>query len=147
MYSGNYWCPSQKINGCLLCRIVFVEVWKEWFCLVRKEHKNFFSIFLTIAMPKSPMFRNAYVLSLISHSMVRANLIRSEQLVDKYYQSINVDIYLTLIGMREGTFHSPVFFGSDFVSWVFIKNFKTFLEVKIDIDRVNLTPCQAHSVL
>ena len=38
-------------------------------------------------------------------------------------------------------------FGSDFVSWIFIKNIKTFLEVKIDINQVNLTPCQAHWVL
>ena len=44
--------------------------------------------------------------------------------------------------MREGTFH-PLF-GSDFVSWIFVKNFQTLLEVKIDINRVNLTPCQAH---
>ena len=40
-----------------------------------------------------------------------------------------------------------VLFGSDFVSWIFIKNLKTFLEVKIDINRVNLTPCQAQFVL
>ena len=43
---------------------------------------------------------------------------------------------LTLIGMmRQGTF----LFGSDFVSWIFTKNFHTFLEVKIDINRINLT--------
>ena len=41
---------------------------------------------------------------------------------------------LTLIGMREGTFHPLVLFGLDFVSWIFIKNFQTFLEVKIDIN-------------
>ena len=40
-----------------------------------------------------------------------------------------------------------VLFGSDFVSWILIKKFKTFLEVKIDINLVNLTPCQAHWVL
>jgi hypothetical protein len=37
-----------------------------------------------------------------------------------------------------------VLFGSDFVSWIFIKSSQTFLDVKIDINRVNLTPCQAH---
>ena len=41
-------------------------------------------------------------------------------------------------------FPPPVLFGPDFVSWIFTKNFQTFLEVKIDINRVNLTPCQAH---
>ena len=46
--------------------------------------------------------------------------------------------------MREGTFHPLVLFGSYFVSWVFIKIFQTFLEAKIDINRVNLMPCQAH---
>ena len=40
-----------------------------------------------------------------------------------------------------------VLFGSDFVSWIFINTFQTFLEVKIDINRVNLTPCQAQWVL
>ena len=33
---------------------------------------------------------------------------------------------LTLIGMREGIFHPFVLFGSDFVSWNFIKDFQTF---------------------
>ena len=35
----------------------------------------------------------------------------------------------------------------DFVSWIFIKNVQIFLEVKIEINRDNLTPCQAHWVL
>ena len=35
----------------------------------------------------------------------------------------------------------------DFVSWIFIKNFQTFLEVNIEINRDNLTPCQANWVL
>ena len=46
-----------------------------------------------------------------------------------------------------GHFPTLVLLGSDFVSWIFIKNFQTFLEVKIDINQVNLTPCQAHWVL
>ena len=46
-----------------------------------------------------------------------------------------------------GHFPPPVLFGSYFVSWFFTKNFGTFLEVKIDINRVNLTPWQAHWVL
>ena len=46
-----------------------------------------------------------------------------------------------------GFFYPLVLFGSDFVSWIFFKNFQTFLEVKIDINRVILTPCPAHWVL
>ena len=53
---------------------------------------------------------------------------------------------LTLIVMRKGNFHPLVLFGADFVSWFFIANFQTFLDVKIDINRVNLTPCQAQWV-
>ena len=41
---------------------------------------------------------------------------------------------------EEGYFYLLVLFGSDFVSWIFIKNFQTFLEVKIDINQINLTP-------
>ena len=38
---------------------------------------------------------------------------------------------LTLIGMRQGGFkYLPYNLGLDFVSWIFIKNFQTFLEVK-----------------
>ena len=44
-------------------------------------------------------------------------------------------------------FYLLVIFGSVFVSWILIKNFQTFLEVKIYIDRVSLKPCQAHWVL
>ena len=53
---------------------------------------------------------------------------------------------LTLNGIREGTFNPLVLFESYFVCWVLIKNFQTFLEVKIDINWFNLTPCQAHWV-
>ena len=53
---------------------------------------------------------------------------------------------LTLIAMRGDTFHSLSFFGSDFVSWIFIKNFTTFLEVKIVINRPNLTAKLIESV-
>ena len=55
--------------------------------------------------------------------------------------------YLTLIGMRQGGYTPLIVFGLDFVSWIFIKNFQTFLEVKIEINQDNLTPCQAHWVL
>ena len=41
---------------------------------------------------------------------------------------------LTLIGMRQGGFTPLIIFGLDFVSWIFIKNFQTFLEVKIEIN-------------
>ena len=56
-------------------------------------------------------------------------------------------IILTLIGMRQGTLNPHVILGLDFVSWICIKNFQIFLEVKIEINQVNLTPCQAHWVL
>ena len=45
-----------------------------------------------------------------------------------------------------GYFYPLVLFGSDFVRWIFFKNFQTFLELKIDINRVILTPCPAHWV-
>ena len=48
-------------------------------------------------------------------------------------------LWLSLIGMRGDTFISLSNFGSDFVSWIFIKNFQTYVEVKIDINWVNLT--------
>ena len=54
---------------------------------------------------------------------------------------------LTLIGMRQGGFTPLIIFVLDFVSWIFIKNFQTFLEAKIEINWDNLTPCQAHWVL
>ena len=57
--------------------------------------------------------------------------------------SKNIKTMLSLIGMRQGTFHPLVLFGSGFVSWIIIKSFQTFLEVKIDINWINLTPCQA----
>ena len=40
---------------------------------------------------------------------------------------------LTLIGMRQGGFIPLMIFGLDFVSWTFIKNFQTYLELKIEI--------------
>ena len=55
------------------------------------------------------------------------------------YNMIN---YLIPIGMREGTFH-PLYFWDQIL---FIKNFQTFLKVKININQVDLTPCQAHYV-
>ena len=67
--------------------------------------------------------------------------------IKKGYLSYTEYNALTLIGMRQGTFTPLVILGLDFVSWICIKNFQTFLEVKIDINRVNLTPCQAHWVL
>ena len=46
--------------------------------------------------------------------------------------------------MRQGGFTSLIILGLDFFSRIFIKNFQTFLEVKIEINHDNLTPCQAH---
>ena len=54
---------------------------------------------------------------------------------------------LTLIGMRQDTFHPLLHFGSDFVSWIFITNLKTFLEVKIDINRVNFDIIEVKLIL
>ena len=65
----------------------------------------------------------------------------------KHQTSILAHKSLTLIGMRQGGFTSLVILGLDFVSWIFIKNFQTFLEVKIQINQDNLTPCQAYWVL
>ena len=42
---------------------------------------------------------------------------------------------LTLIGMRQGGFIPLI---------IFIKNFQTFLEVKIEINLDDLKPCQVH---
>ena len=55
-------------------------------------------------------------------------------------------MFLTLFGLRGDTL-LLVLFGSDFVSWIFIKNFQTVLLVKIDINLVHFKPCQAHWVL
>ena len=44
-------------------------------------------------------------------------------------------------------FPSPILFGLVFVSWIFNKNFQTFLEVKIDINQVDSTHWKAHWVL
>ena len=51
---------------------------------------------------------------------------------------------LTLIGMREGTF-IPLYFLDWILSAEFLLKFPNFLEVKIDINRVNLTPFLAHA--
>ena len=48
---------------------------------------------------------------------------------------------------KAGRIYPLTIFGLDFVSWIFIKNFQTFLEMKIEINRDNSTPCQAHWVL
>ena len=43
-----------------------------------------------------------------------------------------------------GHFYPFVFVRSNFVSWIFFKSFQTLLEVKIEINRIILTPCPAH---
>ena len=53
---------------------------------------------------------------------------------------------LALIGMRQGGFTPLINFGLDFVSWILSK-ISQHLEVKIEINRYNLTPCQAHWAL
>ena len=56
-------------------------------------------------------------------------------------------LHYVFVKKKSRYFYLLVLFGSDFVSWVFIKNFQTFLEVKINIYWVNLTPCQAYCFL
>ena len=48
--------------------------------------------------------------------------------------------------MRQGGFIPLIIFGLDFVSCIFIKNFQTFLEVKIEINLDNLTGYQGSNV-
>ena len=43
-----------------------------------------------------------------------------------------------------GYFYPLDLFGSDFVNVFFFVNFQTFMDVKIDINRIILTPCPAH---
>ena len=43
-----------------------------------------------------------------------------------------------------GPFYLLVLFGLDFVSWIFIKTFQTFLDVKADINRFILTSCSTN---
>jgi hypothetical protein len=56
---------------------------------------------------------------------------------------LTVQVHLTLIGMRQPS----CLFWIIFWQLSFSKNSQTVLEVKIDIDCINLTPCQAHWVL
>ena len=64
-----------------------------------------------------------------------------------FYLIIFYNLRLNLVRHRTGHFYLNVFVRSDFVSWFFFKNFQTFLEVKIEINRVILTPCPANWVL
>ena len=47
---------------------------------------------------------------------------------------------------HEGWYYFHLIFGSDFISWFFIKTFQTFWEVKIDINQVTLTSCPVYWV-
>ena len=76
-----------------------------------------------------------------------SNIRDTTKLIAYCMQSYFVHIYLTLIGMRQGGFTSLIILGLDFVSWIFIKNFQNNSEVKIEINRDNLTPCRADWVL
>jgi hypothetical protein len=64
----------------------------------------------------------------------------------KFYEVESKEENLILIGMRQGAF-TPCNFGIGFCQLNVFQNFQTFLEVKIDINQVNLTPYQAHWVL
>ena len=62
--------------------------------------------------------------------------------------SHNLHSFIIQIGIRRYTFkYLLVLYGSDFLSWIFIKKFQTCLDVKNVINRCNLTSCQAHWVL
>ena len=90
---------------------------------------------------------------LFKNSIVMCNFNQKSWIFQQLYgfQRISVNssllVSLTLIGMRQGGFTPLIIFGLDFVSWIFIKNFQTVLEVKIEINWDNLKPCQAHWVL
>ena len=78
--------------------------------------------------------------------LLRLDLVESDSEKDDLWTHEGQKVPLTLIDTREDTFHPPYFFWADFVSWFFIENYQAFLELKIDINQVNLTPCQAHWV-
>ena len=63
---------------------------------------------------------------------VKLNFFLWKKVCEKVWTTTNS---LTLISMRQGTFHPLSFLDQ-------ILNFQTVLEVKIDINRVNLTPWQ-----
>ena len=44
---------------------------------------------------------------------------------------LHLNAHLTLIGMRQGTFHPLILFRSDFVSWIWSKNSKLFWRLKL----------------
>ena len=70
---------------------------------------------------------------------------RSQENMDGFFILIFYDPLTDMRGNINSYF--LVLFGLKFVSWISIKSFPTFLEVKIDIHWVNLTHCQAHWVL
>ena len=53
---------------------------------------------------------------------------------------------LTLLAWGRALYYPLVVFGLNFVGWIFMQTFQTFLEVKIDINRVTLKPFQPHWV-
>ena len=68
-----------------------------------------------------------------------------------FFANFNPIWHVVGVGVGGGHFYPLVLVGSNFVSRIFFKNFQTFfknfqafLEVKIDINRVILTPCPAH---
>ena len=62
----------------------------------------------------------------------------------KKYFSDGLNQLLNPVWHGTGHFYLYVFVRSDFVSLIFFKNFQTLLKVKIEINRVILTPCPAH---
>ena len=79
------------------------------------------------------------------NSLFSGSLLTSAQLsVMNFWGVITFYIYHTLRihpnWHETGHFYPPCNFGIGFC----IENFQTFFEVKIDINWVNLTPCQAH---
>ena len=64
----------------------------------------------------------------------------SKMTAPKIHSSVCISLE-NVVEARPWAFYLLVLFGLDFVSCIFIKNFQTFLEVKADINRVNLTSC------
>ena len=71
-------------------------------------------------------------------------LITGQTLVFVLPDMVLICLELTLIGMWEGTFHHLSFLDQIFSAEFLSKKFRVFFELKIDINRANLTPCQTY---
>ena len=93
-----------------------------------------------------PQLCKQYFLSQLEKNHV-THLPTAKNITDRNLQKPKTVCMVLNPNWHEGWyFYLLVLSESDFVSWILIKNFRTFLNVKIDIKWVNLTPCQAHWV-